>query len=96
MLEYDSRGTNRSIQQKKLNKIIRDFGYENISAEKDYKFEELNPEDGLYKVIYVAWFAINKGILLGKVIGNLLEKDDIPVCYQNAINKVKELAEINE
>lgn len=96
LLEYDSRGTNRSIQQKKLNKIIRDFGYENISAEKDYKFEELNPEDGLYKVIYVAWFAINKGILLGKVIGNLLEKDDIPVCYQNAINKVKELAEINE
>ena len=37
--------------------------------------------------MYVTWFEINKGILLGKIIGTELLKKDIPLCYVKAIRK---------
>lgn len=43
--------------------------------------------------MYVSWFSINKGILLGKTIGRHLDKKNIPVCYVKAIKKVKEYAD---
>lgn len=43
--------------------------------------------------MYVSWFSINKGILLGKTIGAHLDKKNIPVCYVKAIKKVKEYAD---
>ena len=45
--------------------------------------------------MYVAWFDINKGILLGKTIGTFLDRKNIPVCYVKAIKKVKEYADEN-
>ena len=56
--------------------------------------EDLVLDEGrLYEVMYVSWFSINKGILLGKTIGNFLDKKNIPVCYVKAIKKVKEYAD---
>jgi len=45
--------------------------------------------------MYVSWFSLNKGILLGKTIGSYLDKKNIPVCYVKAIKKVKEYADEN-
>ncbi len=91
--EYDSQSNNRCIQQKKLNDIIQMFKYKKINADKNYRFKDVGTTNPLYEVMYVSWFSINKGILLGKTIGAHLDKKNIPVCYVKAIKKVKEYAD---
>jgi putative ATP-dependent endonuclease of OLD family len=93
LTEYDSQGNNRCIQRKKLNDIIQMFNYKRINADKNYQFKDVDTTNPLYEVMYVSWFSINKGILLGKTIGNFLDKKNIPVCYVKAIKKVKEYAD---
>ena len=95
LVAYDQHGINRNIQKGKLEKIIKDFRYEDVTVNKDYRFDQVTHSDRIYKVMYVAWFENNKGVLLGKIIGDLLSKNEIPICYQNAIKKVKELSDIN-
>ena len=90
LIEYDSRGLERSMQAKALNKVIDKFDIKKITASKDYKFSELTPADEMYSVIYITWFSVNKGILLGKVIGQKMDKKLIPPCYAKAIRKIKE------
>lgn len=91
--EYDSKSNNRCIQQKKLNDIIQMFKYKKLNADKNYRFKDVGTTNPLYEVMYVSWFSINKGILLGKTIGAHLDKKNIPVCYVKAIKKVKEYAD---
>lgn len=91
--EYDSQSNNRCIQQKKLNDIIQMFKYKKLNADKNYRFKDVGTTNPLYEVMYVSWFSINKGILLGKTIGAHLDKKNIPVCYVKAIKKVKEYAD---
>lgn len=93
--EYDSQGDNRCMDQKRLNKTIQSFGYKKRNADKAYKFKDIGTENPLYEVMYVSWFSLNKGILLGKTIGSYLDKKNIPVCYVKAIKKVKEYADEN-
>ena len=88
LTEYDSAGEKRSFQKNKLNKVIEKYGYKRMLATRDYRFEELAETDDLFEVIYVTWFETNKGILLGKLIGCSLQKNDIPPCYIKAIRKV--------
>ena len=90
LIEYDSRGLERSMQAKALNKVIDKFDIKKITASKDYKFSELTPADEMYPVIYITRFSVNKGILLGKVIGQKMDKKLIPPCYAKAIRKIKE------
>lgn len=93
LTEYDSQGDSRCMQQKKLNDIIQAFNYKRINADKNYQFKDVDTTNPLYEVMYVSWFSINKGILLGKTIGSHLDKKNIPVCYVKAIKKVKEYAD---
>lgn len=93
LYEYDSQSNNRCIQQKKLNDIIQMFKYKKLNADKNYRFKDVGTTNPLYEVMYVSWFSINKGILLGKTIGAHLDKKNIPVCYVKAIKKVKEYAD---
>lgn len=90
---YDGRGKDRCIQKEKLNEIINKFNYKNLEADNSYRFKDIDTKNPLYEIMYVSWFAINKGVLLGKVIGSMLNIENIPDCYVNAINKVKEFAE---
>lgn len=94
--EYDSAGFDRCLQKSTINNIIQTFNYKNLNADKDYRFADVGKDNKLYKVMFVTWFSINKCILLGKTIGNNLDKKDIPVNYVKAINKVKEYARENE
>lgn len=93
LTEYDSQGDNRCMQQKKINEVIKTFNYKRINANKNYRFKDVDTTNPLYEVMYVSWFSINKGILLGKTIGRHLDKKNIPVCYVKAIKKVKEYAD---
>ena len=75
------------MQQKKINDLIKTFNYKRINANKNYRFKDVDTTNPLYEVMYVSWFSINKGILLGKTIGRHLDKKNIPVCYVKAIKK---------
>lgn len=90
LTEYDSKGLERSMQEKALNRAIEKFKIKKISADRAYKFSELTPDDKMYPVIYITWFSVNKGILLGKTIGENMDKIMIPPCYVRAIRKIKE------
>ncbi len=90
LTEYDSKGLERSMQEKTLNRAIEKFKIKKISADRAYRFSELTPDDKMYPVIYITWFSVNKGILLGKIIGENMEKSIIPPCYVRAIRKIKE------
>ena len=90
LTEYESKGLERTMQAKALNRAIGKFNIKKITASKDYRFSELAPNDKMYPVIYITWFSVNKGILLGKVIGQKLDKKLIPPCYAKAIRKIKE------
>lgn len=88
--EYDPRGKERVFEQTRLQKTIKDFKY-TLEVDRSYKFNELSPDNELFEIMYISWFAVNKGITLGKVIGQLIDKEDIPECYVNGIIKAKEL-----
>lgn len=42
--------------------------------------------------MYSTWFMAKKGVLLGRIIGQLLPAELIPACYADAIRKAREVA----
>ena len=42
--------------------------------------------------MFSAWFMAKKGVLLGRIVGDLLSGEDIPSCYGDAILKAQEVA----
>ena len=90
---WDSRSTNRRFQKTKVNKIIKTYGFEHEDLQVDCSINESN-ETLLKQILYVTWFDINKGISVGKLIGEILPVDMIPECYKRAIIKAKECSEL--
>lgn len=43
--------------------------------------------------IYSAWYMVKKGILLGRIVGEVLTSELIPPCYKNALKKAEEVAQ---
>jgi putative ATP-dependent endonuclease of OLD family len=41
---------------------------------------------------FSAWFMAEKGVILGRVVGENVSEDDIPLSYRNAIKKALEVA----
>lgn len=52
-----------------------------------------NDDEDTFCKMYSAWFMAKKGVLLGRIIGDLISKDDIPECYSNAIKRAEEVAQ---
>lgn len=50
---------------------------------------ETDPE---FYNVFSCWFYAKKGVLTGRVIGEMLSETLIPKCYKDAINKAKEIA----
>lgn len=42
--------------------------------------------------MFSAWFMAKKGVLLGRIIGESLAKENVPACYSDAIKKAQEVA----
>lgn len=90
LVRYDSQGKERTFQANIINKTINKFEYKSIpTVSKEYKFSELSSSNELLKILYITWFSLNKGIILGGIIGDELDDTDIPQCYQLAIKKIK-------
>ena len=92
LIEYDNQGTNRMINKKKLETVVQKYGYKDVLIAENYRFCDVDETSKLAEVMYVAWFEINKGILLGKTIGEQLIEKDIPPCYVKAIRKAEKYA----
>ncbi|WP_233880201.1 ATP-dependent nuclease [Virgibacillus halodenitrificans] len=89
--EYDNLGLNRSIQSGKLKKIAKKYQIE-ITTELsgNYKFTEALDGEVL-RLMYLAWFDLNKSVILGREIGSILDTDLIPEVYEKAIVLAKEI-----
>ncbi|MBN1999158.1 AAA family ATPase [candidate division KSB1 bacterium] len=89
--ENDSNQENRVIQKQKLNNTIRKYALDLAEVNIDYAFTEDNP-DILY-ALYLSWLDINKSILLGKTIGQALDKDNIPNAFKNMLIEAERLSQ---
>lgn len=89
---YDSKKTDRELQADAINKRINNYEMSFPLVSKSYKLKEASVQTDLFTVLYTTWLDINKGIILGKLIGESLSKDEIPSCYQKAIKKAIEFS----
>ncbi len=64
-----------------------------MSKYKDKKLcdADISNENEFCKM-YSVWFMAKKGVLLGRIVGKLLNCDLIPTCYKTAINRAREIA----
>lgn len=90
--EMDSNGENITLDSdfikkgfKKMKMDISNYTPKRLS---DISID--NKEE--FCAMYSAWYMAKKGVLLGRIIGNLLPKELIPECYVNAIIKAQEIA----
>lgn len=90
--EMDKDGENVLLDREFVRKYFKKIGLD-ISTYIPKKLADVSIEDTTdFCNMYSTWYMVKKGILLGRIIGNLLPKDLIPECYANAIIKAKEVA----
>lgn len=66
------------------------FDVTNYTPKKLSDVSEENEEEFIR--MYAAFFIVKKSVLLGRIIGETIPADLIPVCYSSAIRKAKEIA----
>ena len=91
--EFSDQGLSYSIYNQKLMNIATKYTIDiTWDNSKDYKFNEIENinNDNLTKTMFLSWLDIRKSIVLGRFIGNEVEKQNIPKSYVDAINKAKE------
>ena len=55
---------------------------------------ELNPdEDKKFCNVFSAWYMAKKGVLLGRIVGEIVPKELIPPCYVDTLMKATEVAQ---
>jgi len=93
--EFSDKGLSYSIYSQKLENIAKKYKIDiTWDNSKDYKFDEIESigNDNLTRTMFLSWLGIRKSIVLGKFIGDKVEKQHIPKSYVDAINKAKEKA----
>ena len=58
--------------------------------------ERQSPQPTALYVYYFAWLYSNKGVILGRLLGQSLEKDDIPPAFAKVITAVGQLAKVTQ
>ena len=84
--DYDNEKTERELQINAINKRIDDYGMGVPHVTTRYKLKDATSAN-LFSVLYTTWLDINKGFILGKLIGEKLTVDQIPACYKKAIEE---------
>jgi hypothetical protein len=94
LTEYDPKGINRSIDVKALKARTAKYKVK-YKYKSDLKLADIDlSADNLpsIKIYYLAWFSINKSFPVGKLIGENLQKEQIPAIYKTVMEKAYELA----
>lgn len=92
--EFSDKGLSYSIYNQKLMNIATKYKIDiTWDNSRDYKFDEIESinSDNLTKTMFLSWLDIRKSIVLGRFIGDKVEKQNIPKSYVEAINKAKEM-----
>ena len=92
--ECNSNSLKHEIQETSLLKSLKNYkNYfpSDMKIEGGLSFPSAKVNSNYMKLWLLSWFTIHKNILLGRVIGSKLSKDDIPEIYKNVINKAIEL-----
>lgn len=93
LVEYDSQGAERGLDFKRLEKVQQKYDQyidQSISLDPNNRLQLSTIADDdieCKKLWYLTWFGINKCVILGKLIGEMLPKDDIPQIFQDVINE---------
>jgi putative ATP-dependent endonuclease of OLD family len=91
-LELDNDADEHILDDDFVKKPFKKIGYD-IGTYTPKSLKQLDIDNiQEYRAVYFAWYYTKKGILLGRIIGDILTEDCIPDCYKNAINKAKEVA----
>lgn len=86
--QYDSQGSRRRLQKKKLEGMAKKFSIK-VPVISDIRLCDVDDNDPVFELVYATWFSINKGILLGRLIGETVTKEQVPACYRKVFNALK-------
>lgn len=98
--DYDKIGISRILKKETLEKRIDNTKKNNykqyfpvsLTITNDLKLEDIyKTNNDLLKLWYLTWFSINKTIILGRIIGLVLTKDEIPEIYIKVIDEAIKL-----
>jgi putative ATP-dependent endonuclease of OLD family len=87
-------GDQQEMQKGALNKYtFKKYGIASEEFTSNLKLADIPGTDLVkLKYYYLTWFSVNKSFPLGKLIGEKLSADEIPVIYQTVIKKAQEIA----
>ena len=90
-LDLDDQAENVVLDVDFVQKHFKKMGID-ITGYTPKKLCDIRDDDTDFCQMYSAWFMAKKGVLLGRIIGDSILKDDIPTCYSDAIKKAEEVA----
>lgn len=90
-LDLDNQAENFVLDVDFVQKHFRKMGID-LMRYTPKKLCDVRDDDTDFCQMYSAWFMAKKGVLLGRIIGDSILKDDIPACYSDAIKKAEEVA----
>ena len=90
--EYNKNARNDTLQRGYLDKPLKNFGYDITKGVPRKLIDVSSTNEQDFCCMYAAWLYKNKGIILGRLIGQLLTGEQIPSCYADAIKKAVEVA----
>lgn len=91
-LDLDSRAESIELDEDFVRKYFKKMGID-ITGYTPKRLSDVNDSDeDEFCRMYSAWFMANKGVLLGRIIGDILPAGLIPACYGDAIKKAQEVA----
>ncbi len=90
--DLDSKGENVVLDVDFVKKPFEKMKLD-ISAYIPKKLSDILESDATeFCNMYATWYIKKKGVLLGRIIGQILEPEHIPPCYVDAIRKAEEVA----
>lgn len=90
-LDLDNQAENVVLDVDFVHKHYKKMGID-LTGYIPKKLCDIGDDDADFCQMYSAWFMAKKGVLLGRIIGDSILKDDIPTCYSDAIKKAEEVA----
>jgi len=91
-LDLDSKAESIALDADFIRKPFKKMGFD-INGYIPKKLSDVSEDDeDEFTRMYAAWFMVKKGVLLGRIIGEVVPADLIPSCYADAIRKAKEVA----
>lgn len=91
IMNSDTKGLHRQINQNKLNSIITKYGVPLAHVDKDHDF--MTSDRDLLYPLFLSWLDINKSIILGRTIAESLPKKLIPAKFRDIIEIAKAVSQ---